>query len=268
MYQPSGAPPLIVTASRGRLGAHRATDGKRLWSRSHLSPSVVASPILDKDTIYTFGYGYDAMSLFAAQLEEHDKNHDGKLSPDEYANNAYLVGIGRFGGNKDGVVTQEEWEARQRLSMAPSSLLSIRLERGATTAGDGQSLTRELWRYEKSFVGVVPSPLLYDGVLYLVKNGGILSTFDAKTGEVIKTGRVTGAVGPYSASPVAAEGKIFLASEEGKVAVLKASRNWEITAINDLEEGCFATPALAGGDIYLRTSEALYRFGSSAAVKP
>jgi outer membrane protein assembly factor BamB len=268
MYQPSGAPPLIVTASRGQLGAHRATDGKRLWSRSHLSPSVVASPILDKDTIYTFGYGYDAMSLFAAQLEEHDKNHDGKLSPDEYANNAYLVGIGRFGGNKDGVVTQEEWEARQRLSMAPSSLLSIRLERGATTAGDGQSLTRELWRYEKSFVGVVPSPLLYDGVLYLVKNGGILSTFDAKTGEVIKTGRVTGAVGPYSASPVAAEGKIFLASEEGKVAVLKASRNWEITAINDLEEGCFATPALAGGDIYLRTSEALYRFGSSAAVKP
>jgi outer membrane protein assembly factor BamB len=114
----------------------------------------------------------------------------------------------------------------------------------------------------------VPSPLLYDGVLYLVKNGGILSTFDAKTGEVTKTGRVTGAVGPYSASPVAAEGKVFLASEEGKVTVLKASRNWEITAINDLGEGCFATPALAGGDIYLRTSEALYRFGSSAAVKP
>jgi outer membrane protein assembly factor BamB len=268
LYQPSGTPPLIVTASRGQLGAHRVTDGKRLWSRSTLSPSVVASPILDKDTVYTFGYGYDAMSPFAAQLEEYDKNHDGKLSPDEYANNAYLLGIGRFGDNKDGIVTQEEWEARQRLSMAPSSLVSIRLETGATTAGDGQSLTTELWRHEKSFVGVVPSPLLYDGVLYLVKNGGILSTFDAKTGEVTKTGRVTGAVGPYSASPVAAEGKVFLASEEGKVTVLKASRNWEITAINDLGEGCFATPALAGGDIYLRTSEALYRFGSSAAVKP
>jgi outer membrane protein assembly factor BamB len=267
LYHPSGTVPVVVTASRGQLGAHRATDGKRLWSRSNLAPSVVASPILDKDTLYTFGYGYDAVSPFVAQLEEYDKNHDGKLSPDEYGNNAYLVGIGRFGGNKNGIVTQEKWEARQRLSMAPSSLLSIRLQPGATTAGDGQLLTKELWRYEKSFVGVVPSPLLYDGVLYLVKNGGILATFDAETGEVTKTGRLTGALGSYSASPVAAEGKVFLASEEGKVAVLKASRDWEVAAINDLGESCFATPALAGGHIYLRTSEALYCFGSSAAGK-
>ena len=78
---------------------------------------------------------------------------------------------------------------------------------------------------------------------------------------------MTGALGPYSASPVAAEGKIFLASEEGKVTVLKASRDWEVTAINDLGESCFATPALAGGHIYLRTSEALYCFGSSTAGK-
>src|SRR5262249_13594463 len=70
LYQPSGSPPLIVTASRGQLGAYRVTDGKRLWSRSHLFPSVVASPILDKDTLYTFSYGYDAMSPFAAQLEK------------------------------------------------------------------------------------------------------------------------------------------------------------------------------------------------------
>jgi outer membrane protein assembly factor BamB len=85
---------------------------------------------------------------------------------------------------------------------------------------------------------------------------------------VAKAGRLQGSLGPYSASPVAADGKVFLASEEGKVTVLKAGRDWEIAAINDLEEGCFATPALAEGHIYLRTSEALYRFGSSAARKP
>jgi outer membrane protein assembly factor BamB len=268
VYRPSDGPPVVVTASRGQLGAHRLADGKRLWSRPRLPPSVVASPILDENTLYTLGYGYDTLSPFAAQLEEYDKNRDGKLSPDEYGQNAYLLGIGRFGGDKDGVVTQQEWEARQRLSMAPSSLLSIRLEPGATAAGDGQSLTKELWRYEKSFVGVVPSPLLYEGVLYLVKNGGILTTFDAKTGETIKAGRVAGALGPYSASPVAAEGKVFLASEEGKVTVLKASREWEVMTINDLAEGCFATPALAGGRIYLRTSEALYCFSSSMPAKP
>ncbi len=263
LYQPAGGVPVIVTASRGQLGAHRVSDGKRLWSRANVAPSVVASPIIDKDTLYTFGYGYDAMSPWAPYLEKYDKNHDGQLTPDEYGSNAYLLGIGRFGGNRDGIVTKEKYEARQRLSMAPSSLLSIRLGPGATTSGDGQSLTQEMWRYEKNFVSVVPSPLLYEGVLYIVRNGGILTSFDAKTGEVAKTGRVAGALGAYSASPVAAEGKVFLASEEGKVTVFKASRDWEIAKVNDLEEGCFATPALAEGNIYLRTSEALYRFGNS-----
>ena len=263
LYQPPGGVPAIVTTGRGQLGAHLVSDGTRLWTRSNLAPSVVASPILDKDTLYTFGYGFDDMSPFATPLAKYYKNHDGQLSPDEYGDDAYLLGVGRFVGNKDGIVTKEKWEARRRISMAPSSLLSIRLEPGATKAGDGKSLTKELWRYEKSFVGVVPSPLLYDGVLYIVKNGGILTTFDSKSGEVAKAARLTGALGAYSASPVAAEGKVFLASEEGKVTVLKASRDWEITAISDLGEGCFATPALAEGHIYIRTSEALYRFGKS-----
>jgi outer membrane protein assembly factor BamB len=263
LYQPAGGAPVLVTASRGQLGAHRVSDGKRLWSRAKVAPSVVASPILDNDTLYTFGYGYDAMSPWAPYLEKYDKNRDGQLTPDEYGNNAYLTGIGRFGGNRDGIVTKEKYEACQRLSMAPSSLLSIHLGPGATAAGDGQSLTKELWRYEKNFVSVVPSPLLYEGVLYIVRNGGILATFDPKTGEVGKTGRVTGALGAYSASPVAADGKIFLASEEGKVTVLKASRDWEVQTVNDLGEGCFATPALAEGNLYIRTAEALYRFGKS-----
>ena len=80
------------------------------------------------------------------------------------------------------------------------------------------------------------APLLYEGVLYIVRNGGILTSFDSKSGEVAKTGRVAGALGAYSASPVAAEGKIFLASEEGKVTVLKASRDWEVAAVNDTRD--------------------------------
>ena len=57
--------------------------------------------------------------------------------------------------------------------------------------------------------------------------------------------------------------KISIASEEGKVTVLKAGAAWEVMRINDLEEGCYATPALAEGSIYLRTSDALYRFGKT-----
>jgi outer membrane protein assembly factor BamB len=108
---------------------------------------------------------------------------------------------------------------------------------------------------------VIASPLYYDGVLYVVRNGGLLTSFDSKTGSVLKAGRL-GPLGGYSSSPVAAEGKIFIASEEGKVVALKAGGEWEVIRINDLGEPCHATPALAGGHIYVRTSEALYRFGT------
>jgi outer membrane protein assembly factor BamB len=77
--------------------------------------------------------------------------------------------------------------------------------------------------------------------------------------------RIEGALGGYSSSPVAAEGKVWLASEEGKVSVLRAGGEWEVLAVNDLDEGCYATPALAEGIIYLRTEEALYAFSSAAS---
>jgi len=100
-------------------------------------------------------------------------------------------------------------------------------------------------------------------VLYVLKNGGILTSLDRETGTVLKTGRVEGAVGGYSASPVAAEGKLFLTSEDGKVAVVGAGKDWKILAVNDIGENCFATPALSEGEIYLRTDEALYRFDTA-----
>ena len=268
LYQSAGTAPLVLTASSGQLGAHRVDNGKRVWSRTSLSPLIVASPILEKDTLFTFGYGFDSISPFADQLHKFDKNHDGKLSPDEYGNDPDLIGLGHFAGNKDGIVTQEKWDERQRTTLAPSSLLAIRLDRDPDTPAEAPMRTRELWRYQKNFIGVVPSPLFYDGALYLIKNGGLLTSFDAETGKVTKAGRIAGALGGYSASPVAAEGKLFLASEDGKVTVLQASRDWEVISINDLAEGCYATPALAGGHIYLRTSEALYRFGTVRPVVP
>ena len=256
VYQ-DGANQLVLTASSGQLGAHRVDTGQRVWSRKGLSPLIVASPVLAKDTLFSFGYGFDSMSPFSDQLKRFDKNHDGRLTPDEYGSDPDLVGIGQFSGNKDGIVTREKWDERQRTTVAPSSLVAIRLDRNSGAQG------KELWRYQKSFVGVVPSPLFYNGVLYLLKNGGLLTSFDAETGKVVKAGRIAGAMGGYSASPVVAEGKLFLASEEGKVTVLQTSREWEVITINDLGEGCYATPALAGGHIYLRTSEALYCFGTA-----
>lgn len=267
LYHPPGAAPLILTAGQGQYGAHRLADGKRVFSQPGLSPGMVASPVLDHDTIYAFGYGADSPSPFSRALSRLDKNHDDQLTPEEYENipgdspdrqqAAVYVAMGKFMGNRNGIVTQDKWDAWGRHVGGPTGLLAVRLD-----ASGGAVHPRELWRYDKGFAGVIPSPLLYDGVLYVVKNGGILTAFHPATGEVLKTGRVRGALGGYSASPVAAEGKIFLVSEEGKLAVLRAGADWDVLAVNDLGEGAFATPALSAGRIYVRTDDALYCFGS------
>ena len=173
-----------------------------------------------------------------------------------------LTAAANFMGNGNGIVTREKFDAWWQHVPGPSRLLATRLDCEPGAAREKTVLPRELWRYDKSFVGVVASPLLYEGVLYLIKNGGILTALDPATGRELKVGRVKGALGGYSASPVAADGKVFLVNEEGKVAVLKAGPDWDLLAVNDLGEGSFATPALSQGRIYLRTDEALYCFGS------
>ena len=149
LYEPSGAAAQILTTSRGQLGSHRVEDGKRVFTHDRLSPAIVASPILDGDVLYTFGYGHDEPSPFAGQLAKFDKNHDGQLSPDEYGTDPMLAALGKFAGNRDLIVTKEEWDEKQRQVVMPSILMAVKLERNGP---------RELWRYEKSFVGVVPSP--------------------------------------------------------------------------------------------------------------
>jgi outer membrane protein assembly factor BamB len=117
-----------------------------------------------------------------------------------------------------------------------------------------------LWRYTKSLPNV-PSPLLYKNVLYLMKEGGILTSLDAATGDVLKQSRLPDAPGPYFSSPVVADNKIYTVSEEGKVTVLKPGGQWEILAVNALNDESHATPAIADGRLYIRTGSTLYCFG-------
>jgi outer membrane protein assembly factor BamB len=258
----SGKTSYLLTASRGRFGAYLIPGGERVVNTdAGVATTIVASPILHEDTVYVFGYGSEAPASFDSRLSRHDKDGDGRLSPGEYGNDAFLHGIGKFVGNRDLIIDREEWDLKQREVMGPNRLLALRLE------PDDKSLrVRQLWKYDRNFTGVVPSPLLYEGVLYVVRNGGILTTFDANTGAVLKTGRLDGAIGGYSASPVAANGMVFLPNEDGKVTVLRAGGDWTIQTVNDLGEPCYATPALSGGDVYLRTAEALYRFSSRRSI--
>ena len=119
-----------------------------------------------------------------------------------------------------------------------------------------------LWRFKKN-LPFVPTPVVYDGLVYMVKAGGIITAIDPATGLAIKEGRSKDAPGDYTASPIAADGKVFLASVNGKVTVMKAAREWEILGVNDLGEEIHATPALSGGRIYVRTRGTLYCFGAA-----
>lgn len=105
----------------------------------------------------------------------------------------------------------------------------------------------------------VPSPLVYDGLVYLYDENGILTCVDAKTGEEFYQQRTSG--GRHRASPVYADGKIYLAARSGVITVVRAGREFDILSQNDVGEEITASPAISDGRIYLRTFDALYAVG-------
>ena len=98
----------------------------------------------------------------------------------------------------------------------------------------------------------MPTPIVYGDLLYVVLNNGMLAAYDAKTGERLYQERLGGKGGAFSASPVAADGKIYLTSEDGDVFVVKAGRTYELLATNPVGEVLMATPAIADGVLYIR----------------
>ena len=116
-----------------------------------------------------------------------------------------------------------------------------------------------VWMHEQG-VPECPSPLIHNGFAYMVKNGGIFTCLEAKTGK-LKYEEKIGAGGPYYASPVFADGKIYLSSGRGVITVLEEGPEFRILAQNNLKERLQATPALADGKVYVRTHEKLYAYG-------
>jgi outer membrane protein assembly factor BamB len=111
------------------------------------------------------------------------------------------------------------------------------------------------WRFGKGAPSK-PSILLVGDLIFMVNDAGIVGTVEAKTGELVWRGRVDGT---YSASPIAAGGRIYTFSEDGKTTVLEAGREFKVLAENFLEDGFMASPAVDGRALYLRTRTHVYR---------
>jgi outer membrane protein assembly factor BamB len=108
----------------------------------------------------------------------------------------------------------------------------------------------------------MPTPLAYQGVLYVLANGGIFDAYDLQTGKEIYRQRLPTIGSGYSASPVAADGKIYLSAEDGEMLVIKAGREFSHIATNPMGETLMATPALSEGAMYVRTAGSLVAIGS------
>lgn len=121
----------------------------------------------------------------------------------------------------------------------------------------GEPLTEEdvLWRQDRS-VGVKPSLLAVDGLIYMISDkGGVATCLDATTGTVVWTERLGG---NYSASPVFAQGRIYFFDEQGEATVIAAGRTFQVLARNQLDDGLMASPAAADASLFLRTKSHLY----------
>jgi len=136
-----------------------------------------------------------------------------------------------------------------------NSLKAIRLN---DAKGDITGTDAIAWTYERD-TPYVPSPLLYEGILYMLKsNNGILSVFDAKTGTPHYLTQRLDAVPNVFASPVGAAGRVYIPGREGSTVVLKHGPSLEVLAVNALDDGFDASPALVDGEIYLRGYRHLY----------
>jgi outer membrane protein assembly factor BamB len=110
----------------------------------------------------------------------------------------------------------------------------------------------------------MPTPLAYDGILYVLANQGIFDAYDLQTGEAIYRQRLEPIGSGFSASPVAADGRIYLSSEDGEIIVVGAGREFRKIAVNPMGELVMATPALSEGVMYVRSASSLFAIGKPA----
>jgi outer membrane protein assembly factor BamB len=268
IYQPKQGPKQIVIPESFQLSAYSVADGKRVWWVRGLACEMKSIASHDGEYLYINGWGFPTNQpgqqirtiSFEEARDRYDKNNDKLIAKTEVSgadpmDKLLNAAFEAFDMDRDEKLNTKDWDVFRAMMASENGLLAIKL------GGEGdQTATAIRWRYTKP-VPQVPSTLLYKGVLYMINDSGILLSFDPATGQVIKQGRLHGAIDKYFASPVAADDKVFLIGEAGQVSVLKAAGEWEVLKVNELDDEVFATPAIADGRIYIRTRSALYSFG-------
>ncbi len=255
-----GAEPQLVVLSSTRLDGYALATGEPRWWMPLSSMGAIGTAVAHGDMVIvaTLASNEPWMEPFEAALTKFDADRDGRLSSAEYATEKGLgVHFGWVDADGNGRIDAPEYNDARGMGIGEYGVAAIR---PAGLRGRVDPAVA-LWRFKKN-LPFVPTPVVYNGLVYMVKNGGIITAIDPVSGQALKEGRSKDAPGEYTASPIAADDKVFLASVGGMVTVLKAGREWEVLGVNDLGDEIHATPALAGGRIYVRTRGTLYCFAA------
>lgn len=249
----------IITPGSIRLQGYDLNTGRERWMVEGVAAFACTTPVISDDILlfaaWTPGKSDSPWPSWQSFLEKNDKNKDGSIALDEFdaSNRDFARGMDL---DHDGNITTADWD-RLQARTAKSENIVVAVKPGGT--GD-ITQTHVAWKFNRG-LPYVASPLFYDGRLYLVKDGGMVSCFDAKTGKEFYLQERIKANGSYYSSPVAADGRIYLASLPGKLTVIKAGGDKpEVLHQADFRERIFATPALVGNKIYLRTEKYLWAF--------
>lgn len=223
--------------------------GDEIWKQPRPSKAYAenehayASPTIYRDGEREFLLTHGADLIIAHDFDTGEEiwRSGGLNPPDHYDRTLRLVASPT---TADGVI------------IAPSAKRSPLIALRPDGSGDiTDSKTYRLWTDERT--PDVPTPVIYDGLVYLCMENGNVSCLDAKTGEAHYREKRTHRQ-KHRASPIYADGHIYLTARDGRVTVIKAGPEFEVVSVNELEESLAASPAISNGTIYLRTFENLW----------
>lgn len=255
---------IVAPGFRKMIGYDLAT-GDEIWHVNGMPAACCTTPVTADGNLFFAGWspGDPAekdfqMPKFESLLKEGDANKDGILSKEESQKTAVKGFFDMQDANKDGKLTQDEWDQLLKFS-AESRNSAFALKPG----GSGDAANSVLWKQTKG-LPYVSSGIVYRGQYLIVKDTGIVTAYDTKTGDELYQKRPV-ASGGYYASPVAANGNVYFVSlDDGTVTVLEGgSPTPKVVAKNPpLGERVSATPAIVDDTIYLRTAGHLYAFAT------
>ncbi len=251
----------LVVAGSGRLIGYDPDTGAERWTCNTLLRTVMTSPVVHDGVIYIAvqSYGDESRTLKYALLEWLDTNQDGILTRSEVPSE-FHARFDRSDRDKNGELSEGELDtAFQASSNLVGGGSMIQAVRGGGTGDVTQ--THVKWHVNHRAPSNLSSPLVVGQRLFVVKAGGISSCFNSEDGTAHWELQRLRNFGDYYASPVAADGKIYIAGRNGFVIVLADSTELKVLAKNDMQEEIIATPALCGDSLFIRTRQKLYCVG-------